>query len=60
MFSGIVNKVLFDSKMGLTATTTLAQSGPGSNGNKGVLHIPKDPELEPQHQIVWYHAQDTC
>ena len=23
----------------LTATTTLGQSGPGSNGNKGILHI---------------------
>ena len=24
----------------ITGTTNLGQSGPGSNGNKGVLHIP--------------------
>ena len=28
------------------------QSGPGSNGNDGELHIPKAPGQEPQHQIV--------
>ena len=27
--------------MGLTGTTTLDQSGPESNGNEGVLHIPQ-------------------
>ena len=25
----------------LTGTTTLSQSGPGSNGNEGVLHSPQ-------------------
>ena len=25
----------------LTGATTLGQSGPGSNGNEGVLHIPQ-------------------
>ena len=29
--------------MTLTGTTTLDQSGPGSNGNEGVLHFPKAP-----------------
>ena len=31
----------------------LGQSGPGSNGNEGVLCIPKGPALlKPHHQIV--------
>ena len=33
-------------------TTTLGQSGPGSNGNEGILHIPKAPRQEPHNQIV--------
>ena len=35
----------------LTGTTTLSQSGPGSNGNEGVVHIPQTPRLKPHHQI---------
>ena len=34
--------VLFNPKIGpLSGTTTPGQSGPGSNGNEGVLHIPQ-------------------
>ena len=35
----------------LIGTTTQGQSGPGSNGYEGVLHIPKSPRLEPYHQM---------
>ena len=28
------------------STTNLDQSGPGSNGNKGVLHIPQSSRIE--------------
>ena len=35
----------------LTSTTTLNQSGPGSNGNERVVHTPTD--LEPHHQILF-------
>ena len=31
----------------LTGTITLGQSGPGSNDNESVLHIPQNPRLEP-------------
>ena len=30
----------------LTGTTTLGLSGPGSNGNEGVLHIPQTSKTE--------------
>ena len=40
----------FDSKMGLTGTTTLGQDGSGSNGNEEVLYIPQFPEVETHHQ----------
>ena len=30
----------------LTSTTTLGQSGPGSNGNERVLHIPQIPNSQ--------------
>ena len=34
----------------LSGATTPGQSGPGSDGNEGVLHIPKAPALpEPHH-----------
>ena len=36
----------------LSDATIPGQSGPGSNGNEGVLHIPKAPILKPHHQIV--------
>ena len=29
----------------LTGTTTPTQSGPGSNGTEGVLHIPQNPRV---------------
>ena len=35
----------------LTGTTTPDQSGPGSNDDEGVFHIPQDPDLELHHQI---------
>ena len=34
----------------LTVTTTPEQSGPGSNGNDGVLDIPQISRLKPHHQ----------
>ena len=44
----------------LSGTTTLSQSGPGSDGNEWVLCIPKPPELlKPHHQIVYCRIQDT-
>ena len=37
----------------LLGATTLGQSGPRRNGNKGVLHIPQTPALlETHYQIV--------
>ena len=37
----------------LSGATILGQSGPGSNGNEGVLRIPKAlASLEPCHQFV--------
>ena len=37
----------------LSGATTPGQSGPGSDDNEGVLHIPNTPALlEPHHQIV--------
>ena len=44
----------------LSGTTTLRQSGPGSNGNEGVLHIPQSPSItgtSPSDCLVSY--QDT-
>ena len=36
-----------------SGATTPSQSEPGSDGNEGVLHIPKAPALlEPHQQIV--------
>ena len=44
----------------LSGATTLGKSGPGSDGNKGVLCILKVPVLlETHHQIVLFHIQDT-
>ena len=45
--------VLFDPLVGpLSDATILGQSGPGSNGNEGVLSIPQTlASLEPHHQI---------
>ena len=37
----------------LLGDTTLNHSGPGSDGNVGLLHIPKAPaSLKPHYQIV--------
>ena len=37
----------------LSSATNPGQSGPGSDGNEGVLHIPQTPALlEPYYQIV--------
>ena len=37
----------------LSGATTLGQSGPGSDDNEAVLHIPQTPALlESHHQIV--------
>ena len=35
----------------LTGTTTLGQSGPGSNDSERIFHISKPPELESHHQM---------
>ena len=44
----------------LSGSTTLDQSGPGSDGNEGVLHTPQSSTLmEPHNQIVYCHLQDT-
>ena len=38
--------ILFNPKIGpFSGTTTLGQSRPGSNGNEGVLHIPKSTSI---------------
>ena len=37
-----INSSIWPIEETLTATTTQDQSGPGSNGNKGVLHIPQN------------------
>ena len=44
----------------LISTITPGQSGLRSNVNEEVLHIPKTLGLEPHHQIVLCHIQDTC
>ena len=46
-----MNKSIWPIDGTLTDTTTPDQSGPGRNGNKGVFHTPKDPGLEPHHQM---------
>ena len=44
----------------ISGAITPSQSGPGSNGNEGVLCIPQSSILlKPQNQIVLYHIQDT-
>ena len=43
--------------MNLSGATTPDQSGPGSNGNEGVLHITKGSMTH--HQIVLCHMQDN-
>ena len=44
----------------LSGATTQAQSGPGSNGNVGVLHILQSSSItRPHHQIVQCHIHDT-
>ena len=46
--------------MALSDATIPDLSGSGSNGDDGVLRIPKSPTLlEPHHQIVLCHKQDT-
>ena len=42
----------------LTGSTSPGQSGPGSNGNEGVLHISKALSLEPyHHQRILNHVR---
>ena len=44
----------------LSGATTSGQSEPGSDGNKEVFYIRQAPALlEPHHQIVSCHNQDT-
>ena len=39
----------------------MGQSGPGSNGNEGELHIPQTPRTRASlSDAVWSHTQDTC
>ena len=45
--------------MGLSGATILGQSGPGSNGNEGVLCIPQSPSItgtSPSDCLVSYPA----
>ena len=43
-----------------TGTITLGQSGPGSNGTEGVLHIRQSSRTGASlSDGVWYHTQDT-
>ena len=50
--------VLFNPYIGpLSGATTPGQSGPGSNGNKGVLHIPQSSSItgtSPSNCLVSY------
>ena len=41
-----------------TSTTNLGQSGPGNNGNKGVLHIPQSSwaGTSPKYSLVLYQG----
>ena len=41
----------------LVVTISPGQSGPVSNDNESVFHIPKAPELKPHHQIVSSHTK---
>ena len=44
----------------LTVTTTLGQSGPGSNGNEEVLHIPQSSRTGASpSDTVKYNTQNT-
>ena len=43
---------LFDMDGALTGTTTPDKSGPGSNGNEGVLHIPQSFRIESSPSVV--------
>ena len=43
-----------------SGATTQGQSGPGSNGNERVLHIPhKSPKLKHHYQRVYCHIQNN-
>ena len=44
----------------LSGATTSSRSKPGRDDNEGYSEFPKAPAfLEPDHQIGWYHIQDT-
>ena len=45
---------------GLVNSTTLSQSGPGSNGNEGVLHIPQSSRTGASpSDAIECHTEDT-
>ena len=44
----------------ITSTITLGQSGPGSNGNEGVLHIPQNfRTVSSSSDAVQCHTEDA-
>ena len=58
----MIKQIYLTTVVTLTGTTALGQSGPGSNSNEGVLHIPQSSRTEaslsdglmsyPQHYLV--------
>ena len=43
----------------LTGTTTLGQSGPGSNGNEGLLHSPQNSKESLKQIFFKYHKKEN-
>ena len=51
--NSVQHKYAISSIQPISGATMPGQSGPGSNGNERVFHIPKAPaSLVPHHQIV--------
>ena len=51
----ILNNSIWPINGTLIGTTTQGQSGPGSNGNEGVLPIPQSSRTRTSHQMVYCH-----
>ena len=52
-----MSKQVYFKQFSLLGATTLGQNGPGSDGNKGVLRIPKNTSIIGASQadcLVWY------
>ena len=55
-----MNSSLWPIDWTLTGTATLSKSGPGSNGNEGVLYIPQSSRTGAlQSDTVWSHSFDV-